>query len=374
MKRIFLFLTVLALAAMSLSAQGAKEAQSAIKEEPKTHIVVDHQGVEVEVPYDIKRIGVYNIYPLPSVLTVFFNSADKIVSMSKPSLTAAENGLLGELYPEILSVETASVSNGEINIEELMKQNPDIVFINGGDATARKALSDAGIPAVGISVNKWHYDCIETLDNWISLLAELFPEDADKVQTVHDYSYKVYDMIQDRVKDIPDEERVRVFVLFQYSTSTMLTSGKNFFGQWWCDAIGAKNVAEELEKDNSVAVTMEQVYKWNPDAIVITNFTSAQPETLYANGVGSDDWSGIKAVKDGRVYKTPLGMYRSYTPGVDAPVSLLWWAKAIYPEKFADVDLNAVARDYYKTVFNVDLAAEQINSIFTPTAAAAGGF
>lgn len=370
-KKLFLFLTVLLAVSALISAQGAKEAASM---QPKTHTVIDHQGVEVTVPYEINRIGVYNIYPLPSVLTVFFNSADKIVAMSKPSLTAAQNGLLGELYPEILSVDTGSVSGNEINIEELMKANPDVVFINGGDAAARKALQDAGIPAIGISVNKWNYDCIETLDNWIELLAELFPEDADKVSTVHAYSYKVYDMIQDRVKDIPEEDRVRVFVLFQYSESTMLTSGKNFFGQWWCNAIGAINVAEELSKDNSVAVTMEQVYAWNPDAIIITNFTAAQPETLMKNRVGNDDWSGIKAVQEGRIYKTPLGMYRSYTPGVDAPVSLLWWAKAIYPELFADVNLTDVARDYYKTVFNVELTEKQIESIFTPTSAAAGGF
>ncbi len=373
MKKLFLLLTMVLALAASVYAQGAKEAAES-QNEQRMHTVTDHQGIEVSVPYEINRIGVYNIYPLPSVLTVFFNSADKIVAMSKPSLTAAQNGLLGELYPSILSVDTGSVSGNEINIEELMKEKPDVVFINGSDSAARKALQDAGIPAVGISVNKWDYDCIQTLDNWIGLLAELFPEDSDKVGTVHDYSYKVYDMIQDRVRDIPDEERVRVFVLFQYSESAMLTSGKNFFGQWWCDAIGAKNAAEELSKDNSVSVTMEQVYAWDPDAIVITNFTSAQPETLYSNGVGNDDWSGIKAVRDGRVYKAPLGMYRSYTPGVDAPVSLLWWAKAIYPDLFADIDLTEAARDYYRTVFGVELTEEQVESIFTPTSAAAGGF
>ncbi len=370
MKKIFIAMIVL-LCASALFAQPAAETQTASA--PTTHVVVDHQGVEVEVPNKIDRIGVYNIYPLPSVITVFFNNADKLVAMSKPSLTAAQNGLLGQLYPEILKVDTSSVT-GQINIEELMKKNPDIVFINGGDAAARKLLADAGIPAVGISVNKWDYDCIETLDHWIELLAELFPEDADKVQVVHDYSYKIYNEIQNRVKDIPEEERVRVFVLFQYSPSTMLTSGKHFFGQWWCDAIGAINVANELEKDNSSPATMEQVYAWNPDAIVITNFTAAQPETLYTNAMGNDDWSAVKAVQDKRVYKTPLGMYRSYTPGADAPVSLLWWAKAIYPERFADMDLTAIAKDYYKTVFGVELSTEQVESIFAPPSSAAGGF
>ena len=370
MKKILVFLMVL-LCVASLFAKGSKEER--VMTEPSTHIVVDHQGVEVEVPWKIDRIGVYGIYPLPSVISVFFNNANKIVAMSQPSLTAAQNGLLGQLYPEILNVDTASVT-GQINIEELLNKRPDVVFYSGTNEATRKLLNDAGIPAISISVNKWNYDCIETLDHWISLLAELFPEDSDKVQTVHDYSYRIYNEVQARVKDIPDDERVRVFVLFQYSSTAMLTSGNRFFGQWWCDAIGAINVGHDIDKESSVPVSMEQVYAWNPDAIVITNFTSAQPETLYNNSMGSDDWSAIKAVKERRVYKTPLGMYRSYTPGVDAPVSLLWWAKAIYPERFADMDLIATAKDYYKSVFGIELTDEQIESIFAPPSAAAGGF
>jgi iron complex transport system substrate-binding protein len=41
-----------------------------------THVIVDHAGYEVEVPYEIDRIAVGGILPLPSVLAVFFDSAD----------------------------------------------------------------------------------------------------------------------------------------------------------------------------------------------------------------------------------------------------------------------------------------------------------
>ena len=70
------------------------------------HIVTDHAGNQVEVPNDIKRIVVADIYPMASVLTVFFDSAEKIVGMAPPCMSAAKNGLLGELYPEILNAKT----------------------------------------------------------------------------------------------------------------------------------------------------------------------------------------------------------------------------------------------------------------------------
>ena len=105
-------------------------AEDAAAEETKTgtHVIVDHLGLEVEVPYEVNRIAVGNILPLPSVLTVFFDSAEKIVGMSPNSMSAAQNGLLGELYPEILNAKTDYMNGTEINLEELMKLEPDIVI------------------------------------------------------------------------------------------------------------------------------------------------------------------------------------------------------------------------------------------------------
>ena len=348
----------------------SEEVSSASEEtQGEYHIIVDHAGNEVEIPYDIERIAVADIYPLPSVLSVFFDSAEKIVGMAPASMTAAQNSLLSELYPEILNAETGFTDGTTINVEELIKLDPDVVFYGASNPEIGEQLQNAGIPGIAISVNKWEYNAIETLDNWISLISEMFPEN-DKTQLVSDYSNEVYDEIQQRVADMTDEERARVFFLFQYTDTTIATSGQNFFGQWWADAIGAVNVAQELTTDNANQVSMEQIYGWNPDTILITNFNQASPDDLFNNTIGSYDWSEIDAIKLGQVYKMPLGMYRSYTPGVDTPITLYWLAKTVYPELFEDIDVTEKTIDYYDTVFGVELTEEQAESIFTPVTAA----
>ena len=336
-----------------------------------TRTVIDHNGVEVTIPEKVERIVVCDILPLPSVLAVFFDSAEKIVGMSGNSMSAAENGLLGQLYPEILDAETGFIDGSTVNTEELMKLQPDVVFYSASRKEQGEQLRKAGFAAVAISVNKWDYDCIETLNQWAALLGEIFPEN-DRREAVAAYSEKIYKMVQDRVRDIP--QRQRVLYLFQYSETNLQTSGSKFFGQWWADAIGAVNVAQELTTDNSVAVNMEQVYDWNPELIFITNFTTAKPEDLYENTVGVYDWSGIQAVRNRRVYKMPLGMYRSYTPGADTPVTLLWMAKTAYPELFADIDILEETKAYYKEVFGIDLTENQAASIFAPATEAGSGF
>lgn len=338
-----------------------------------THVITDHLGYEVELPYEIERIAVGNILPLPSVLTVFFDSAEKIVGMSPNSKNAAENGLLGELYPEILNAKTDHMNGTEVNLEELMKLEPDVVFYSASQPEQGEQLRNAGFAAVAISVNQWEYNAIETLNQWILLLSEIFPEN-DKTEAVEQYSEEIYQLVQERVADIPTEQKERVFFLFKYADTNLQTSGSKFFGQFWADAVGAVNVAEEIQMDNQVDANMEQIYAWNPSVIFITNFTTAQPEDLYDNTIGNYDWSAVDAVKNQKVYKMPLGMYRSYTPGADTPVTLLWFAKNTYPELFADIDIVQETKDYYKEVFGVELSDAQAAAIFAPDTGAGTGF
>ncbi len=356
-----------------VSQEEAVTEETAEETKEGTHIIVDHLGYEVEVPYEIDRIAVGGILPLPSVLTVFFDSADKLVGMAPNSMSAAENGLLGELYPEVLDAQTGYLNGTDVNLEELMKLEPDVVFYNASQKEQGEQLRNAGFAAVAISVNKWEYDAIETLNEWIALLSEIFP-DNDKTEVVADYSKKIYDMVQERVADIPEDERERVFFLYKYTDTSMETSGAKFFGQFWADAVGAINVAEEIGTDNQVSANMEQIYVWDPSMIFITNFTEAQPEDLYTNAIGNYDWSAISAVQNEKVFKMPLGMYRSYTPGVDTPVTLLWFAKTTYPQLFEDIDIVQETKNYYEEVFGVELTDTQAAAIFAPDGDAGAGF
>lgn len=354
---------------ISLAACAKNNTDDTPENNPDTITIVDHGNNTVTVPRDIKRVVVCDIFPLPSVLTVFFDSADKLIGIAPTSMAAAKNGLLSELYPEILNAKTDFMTGNQVNTEELAKLQPDVVFYSANNTKQGETLRTAGFNAVGISANNWGYNAIETLNQWIALLSQMFP-DNNRSDIVKSYSEQIFNMVKERTSGIDNNDKARVFFLFQYNDSSILTSGKQFFGEWWAEAIGAVNVAEELEKDNSVAVNLEQIYNWNPGVVFITNFTSAQPDDLYENKIGTYDWSGIDAVVNRKVYKMPLGMYRSYTPGVDTPITLLWLAKAVYPELFSDIDITAQAVEYYKTVFGVELTREQVDSIFAPISAA----
>lgn len=341
----------------------------------ETRVITDHAGNEVVLPEKIERIAVTDTLPLPSVLSLYLGSAEKLVGISPVSMSAAKAGLLGELYPEILQADTSFFENSELNTESLLKLEPDLVFYNAGSKELGEAITSAGMTAAAVSVTNWDYNAKDTFDAWMELLSEIFPEEQEKADRAREYSAGMEKRISEKTAGLTEEERKKVFFLFQYSDTTLVTSGKNFWGQYWCDVIGAVNAAEEIEAERSSAVVnMEQIYSWDPQVIFISNFTKTMPKDLYENTIGSDDWSEICAVREKQVYKMPLGAYRSFTPGADTPVTMLWLAKTVYPELFADVDMTKEVQDYYQAVYGISLTPEQVAAMYEPPAEAADGY
>lgn len=342
------------------------EVSEEVAEEATTRTIVDHEGTEMEIPTDIDRI-VVGTWPIAAQLSAYLGSGEKIVGVAPAVMAAAENGVLGEIYPEFLDASTEFYEGDTINMEELLKLEPDIVIGVSGETA--ESIRAAGIPAVSVSVSQWGYDVVTTTGKWLELFDDIFGENEGAAR-VQAYTEQVQADIAAKVATLPEEDRKKAMIIFTYSDATMTTSSKGFFGQSWCDHTGAINVGAEIDSLGSAAINMEQVYVWDPDVIFITNFTAAQPEDLYNNTIGSDDWSTVTAVKNEEVYKMPLGWYRSFTPGVDTAITLQWFAKMVYPELFADVDIEQVTKDYFNDYFGIELTDEQIEKMYHPSSAA----
>ena len=366
MKKIVKAVSVLA--AVLMLEGCAKKAETAVSEN-KTHIVVDHKGNEVELPVNIERVVIISPMPLPSIYCLYMGGTDKLVGMHPTSMAAAENSYLKNVYPDVVNVPTGFVKNGAVNVEELLKLKPDVVFYLASDKALEESLQNAGIKGFAFSTSVADFNTIETYANWIGKFGEIFG-DTGRADSIIKHGREVEKFINARLANLKDEEKPSVLMLYNYDTSGMKTSGVNFYGDYWINAGGGKNVACELK--GSPAISMEQVYQWNPEYIFITNFSPYLPEDLYNNSIDGYDWSQIDAVKNKRVYKFPLGMYRWYPPSSDTPLALKWISKTLHPELFADMDMDKEVTEYFKEFYGANLTAEDLNAIFNPVREASG--
>ena len=339
------------------------ETESSSKEATKgTRIIKDQLGFDVELPpaKDIKRIAIHKLLPLPSVYAVYKGgNVDGLISMPPDSLNAAKNSILAKYAPDILNVSIDYYKGGELNMEELLKLKPDVVFYAGGEEE-RQQFVNAGIPAVGFStVTPNGPNTIETLNAWISLMEQVF-EEGSKVTGITEYAKEAQDEINKRLADIPEDQRKKVLMIGHYSDTNFTLGG---FSDYWISVTGGINVGKGTQGN----VNMEQVYSWAPDIMFISTLSDFFPEDFYNNTtVEGADWSGVPAVINKQVYKFPLGMHRWWPPSTDAPLSLWWIAKTTYPEKFEDINMDEKIKEYYKKFYGMDLTDEDVNSILNP--------
>lgn len=375
-KRIINMFLVLAMCASVLAGCTVIEEGSTVPKadtitetEADTRIVTDHLGNEVEIPVQLERIAITSIQPLPSVYCMMGEDISKLIGIHPNSMNAAKYSLLGDIYPELLEVPTGFMEGGEVNVEELLAMEPDVVFYNASKEAEGEQLKAAGIPAIAVSTSQWDTP-IETFGAWVTLLGEALGKE-EKANEIVEYGNEKLAMIQERLAAEGDSlESPRVLYLYSYSNGVFSTSGSTHHGEKWARATGAVNVAGENDTQK-FEVSIEQIYEWDPDIIYITNFVPFLPEDLYNNAVEGFDFSVLRAVQDGKVYKCPLGTYRWYPPSSDSPLMLLWMATHNHPELFEDIDMNAEAMDYFKRFYNVDLTDEQLEKLFNPTREAA---
>ncbi len=356
-------LMLIVASAFPLMASGAAENAA-----EATRVIVDHNGNEVTIPEEIDRIIISGILPLPSVYCLFEGDASKLVGMHPSSMAAARNSILPYIMPDILDVSTDFATGDGISIEEVIALDPDVVFYNAADTAEAEMYRSAGIPAVGFSTTAWGWDSIDTFNGWVELLGEVLQEE-DKVAGIVEYGKKAEAFITERIASAGDISKPRCLVIFRYANGVINTSGRTHFGEYWITTAGGENAASSLE--GTAQINMEQIYEWNPDKIFITNFTSVMPEDLYGNTISGHDWSEVAAVKNGEVYKYPLGMYRWYPPASDTPLVLLWMAKQVHPELFEDIDMDQEIRDYYRRFYGIEVTDDILEKICSPSRDAA---
>lgn len=367
-------LTTLALAAMALAACSDKEATTStsggeVQTTAEEKIVIDQAGTEVTIPAEVNSIVSGGILPYFHTWYVATNSAKEIVGMHPNSYNAAENSILSKMAPDILNANTSFVQNGEMNVEELMKINPDVFFEIATDEKSIEQARNAGINTVAIkAIDAAAAEPLATFNSWLKLTGEIASttERADKFIEI---GTTVQNEIYEKIDGLTKEQKPNALMMYQLSEQAITVGGKNFFGNQWLNATGANDVAEN-DVTGRKDVNMEQIYNWNPEIIYLTNFTEIQPEDLYNNTIPGQDWSEVEAVKNKQVYKIPLGIYRWFPPSGDAPLMLKWLASNNQPKLF-DYDMNAEIKNYYKDFYGYDVTDEEVEQILHPSSDAA---
>ncbi len=326
------------------------------------YTIPDQAGRQISIDKQYTRVAMTSVRPIPAVYLAATGSINELVGINPSSMTAAKSSMLAVLAPSILNLETGYVEGNNTNVEELLKLKPDVAFCLNKNTEEIAALEAVGIRAVGMETNGT--DAIELFSQWAKLIGDVMGKE-NKATAIIERSKAVAKKVKEVAATIPNNEKKKIMFLYMDDGTTIKVAGSELYSQYWSETIGAVNAAAEVS--NVAVVNMEQVYKWNPDYIFITNFTETQPEDIYNNKYPGQDWSSLKAVKEKHVYKIPLGVYRWFTPTSDGALMLEWTAQKVYPKYFNYYNIETEIKNHYTMFYGYNLSDQELALILNPS-------
>lgn len=341
------------------------EEKVATKDEAGSHIVTDHAGHEVEVPNKIEKIVIDQVPILSTYMAYNEGKAPYIVGYAGSLKQVISGTVLKDMAPELLDATNTVQGQSDLNVEEIMKLKPDVIFYNAKNQDRYEKLSKTGVPCIGFVTMgaDTPADPINRYGEWLKLLEDVFGEKG-KMDDFLKAGDEIVKDVEERIAKVPEEKRRSGMILWKYQEGTPIVAGKGTFGDFWLKRLKVKNVAEEAK--GYAKVNVEHIYSWDPDVFYLDGpgLLNIKTEDVYNNSVEGFDFSNLKSVKDKRVYNSKLGMWNWLTPNPDAPLVLAWLASETYPDAFKDYDLKKVIKDYYQKWYNYELSDEQIEDMF----------
>lgn len=321
----------------------------------KTRIIADMTGNSIRVPDPLTRVALFG--GPTGQLAYILGARDQLCAVTN---TLKGSELLLAFDPSVSDLPGPRSTNGHINIEELLLADPQLVIAGNMDGSIVEKKTHIPVAYTESSMDHG----VDLLKDEIRFYATVFQKQA-RGENYIAYLEKTLTFVKSRTADIPEAERKKVFN--GYGPKHLVTLGGDTFmyerirTAGCIDATAGISSAGKQEGLHSglTEVSMEKVLGWNPDILVID---TGNPEELY------DDprWQAIKAVRTRQVYKQPVGIFIWDRPTAEAAVLYpLWLAKTAYPQRFADVDLVAEVRNFYRETMHFDLSDEQARGVLS---------
>lgn len=337
MKRILTFLLV-ALTAFALFAQATGE----VVEERQMVAFTDDLGRTVMVPEEIT-----SVCPSGSMAQVILLTFDQ--SLLSGLTTPLEDGE-AQYYPDLQEdlpvLGTFYGKKANLNKEALIVANPDVVVDIGEiKGSEEEMISDLdvlqeqiGIPVVFIE--NYLSDSAHTYEKIGQLLGD--EERAGELSAWANEAVEYASQVKSQHEGT---------VSFYYSSSVdglEVIPESNFHGEV-LEAVGGRNVCPATFSSGGNAVSLEQIFLWNPDVIILSS-----PQAYETVTAERSDWSSLDAVSAGRVYLVPdvINNWIDSPPSINRLIGIYWAAEVLFNLEY---DVEAKAQEFYQLFYGWNL-------------------
>lgn len=326
--------------------------------------ITDMGGREVAVPESIERVFCSN-----PIGTVDMYLLDPEVLVGWNFRPAGDNRkYIPDEYLNLPSLGVWMGSGATPNDEEIVRQSPQVILCYWTADDVGRDMADGVRDETGLPTLLIDYDirqCAEMYRYVGPLVGR-----AERGEELATYCDERLERIRSIVAGIPESERKSIF----------LAQGP---GGLSTDPVGSMHVTDALELigTGNVAdmpgtagqgmgmptVNLEQIISWNPDAVLVSEYSMSDSESsdLYGEIIADDGWANVPCVREGKVYRLPQSPFAWFgrPPSVVRLLGCLLVMKLLYPQYTTDIDMVEETRSFYREFYQLELTDEELVEI-----------
>lgn len=287
-------------------------------------IYEDNLGRTVTIKTPAKRV--VSLITYETILTL--NSMDSLVGIGR---WAYDNPFINAVKPDIKKIPSPG-SATDVNMELLLKLNPDLVITWTIREDVVRFLESKNVKVIAVLP-----ESIDELYDLIRVHGRIFGKKQRAEEVIAEMK-KVFQLIEKRVSKVSPKKKV----LWVYSKATSVNGGQGAVADLM-KIINVENPASHIPTRN-YSTSIEEIIKWNPDAMFVW---WGNTEFSIKDLLDSPQWRVVRAVKDGKIFKSPE--WSTVSPAI--AVTALWMAMKIYPEQFKDIDFEKTANNFFQKVY-----------------------
>ncbi len=294
--------------------------------------IVDAKDREVSIPENVKSIVCVGVGALR--YTCYMGCADLVVGVEDYEVKADMSRLYNYVNFDKFKDLPVTGTNGVPNTESIIEVAPEVIVMSfSGSVDADELQQKTGIPVVVVPGSDTTLD--ENAYETFRIMGELYNKE-EKANELTAYLKNLEKDLKDRTSGVAEADKPTVYV-----------GGVSFKGHHGFEGteagygplalIGAKNLADTTGQTGAFNIDVEQVLSWDPDVIFLDFNGMALINADYVEN--PDFYNSLSAVQNGKVYSQIS--FRSYASNLETALADAYYAAtALYPEQFADVNLE----------------------------------
>lgn len=293
-----------------------------------------------------QRIAI--MYPMSFGIIFILDLTNQIVCLPK-GLIGIADGKLDAFYTEF-APGLATVSDlgqpSTPNLETILKAKPSLILASKATehlTTAIKTLGANGIEILQLSAG------FGSIEEWLEAINTLAAATgrSEKAQQYANFLKERLNLVNNRLEDIPYENRPKVALINTSGSQMIIRGSRTTFGYDMIKRAGGRLMQTGDDPADSAGCA-ELMFTFDPDLII----DDSKIDIFYK----ASWWDSLRAVKENKVYKTPADDKQAWVTNwflsTYSPIGILWLAKKIHPDRFADIDLQAEHEAFCRLLFS----------------------